>query len=259
MPDRPVPLTGDPCWIELASSDTAASRAFYEALLGWTSEEAGPEYGGYVSFIHDGEQAAGCMVNTPEMNAPDAWLLYLATADVKATADAATAAGGQILVEPMDVMDLGSMAVLTDPDGAVVGAWQPGTHLGFGPIGSPGAPAWTELHTRDYDTVVGFYRDVFKWDTHTMSDTPELRYTTLGEDDDAKAGIMDSTTFLPEGVPAHWAVYFGVDDVDASVAQAVDLGATIVIPANDTPYGRLVQLTDTTGAMFRLLQPLPPE
>lgn len=257
MADLPMPRTGDPCWIELASSDTAASRRFYEALLGWTSEEAGPEYGGYIQFLHDGVTAAGCMVNTPEMNSPDVWLLYLATTDVKATADAAKAAGGQVLVEPMDVMEMGSMAVLTDSGGAVVGAWQPGTHRGFGPIGSPSAPAWTELHTRDYDEVVGFYRDVFKWDAHTMSDTPEFRYTTLGTDDDAKAGIMDSTTFLPEGVPAYWAVYFGVDDADASVEQAVELGATVAVPAEDTPYGRIAQLTDPTGAMFRLLQPLP--
>lgn len=258
MPDRPLPLTGDPCWIELASSDTAASRAFYEAILGWTSEEAGPEYGGYVSFLHDGEQAAGCMVKPPDMDAPDTWLLYLATTDVKATADAATAAGGQILVEPMDVMDLGAMAVLTDSGGAVVGAWQPGTHRGFGPIGSPGAPSWTELLTRDYDKAVGFYRDVFKWDAHTMSDTPEFRYTTLGLDDDAKAGIMDATAFLPEGVPAHWGVYFEVEDVDASVAQSVELGATVDIAAADSPYGRIAQLTDPTGALFRLRQP-PPE
>ena len=70
------------------------------------------------------------------------------------------------------------------------------------------------------------------------SDTPEFRYTTLGEGDEQLAGIMDASAFLPEGVPAHWSVYFGVDDADAALAKIVDLGGSIVMAAEDTPYGR---------------------
>jgi predicted enzyme related to lactoylglutathione lyase len=66
---------------------------------------------------------------------------------------------------------------------------------------------------------------------------------------------MDASAFLPEGVPSHWAVYFGTANTDASVAQAVQLGATVVQAAEDTPYGRLASLTDPTGAMFKLHQP----
>ena len=77
------------------------------------------------------------------------------------------------------------MAVVTDPGGAAIGMWQPGLHKGFGIFDEPGTPSWFELHTRDYDASVQFYRDVFKWDTHAVSDTPEFRYTTLGEGDGA--------------------------------------------------------------------------
>ena len=94
------------------------------------------------------------------------------------------------------------MAVITDAGGAAIGMWQPGTHKGMGIVGDPGSPSWFELHTRDYDASVQFYKDVFGWDARTMSDTPEFRYTTLGEGEAALAGIMDSTGFLPEGVPA---------------------------------------------------------
>jgi len=116
---------------------------------------------------------------------------------------------------------------------------KPGLHKGFGVLGEPGTPNWFELHTRDYDASVQFYRDVFKWDTHVASDAPELRYTTLGEGDDQLAGIMDASAFLPEGVPAHWSIYFGVDDADAALAQIVDLGGSVVMGAEDTPYGRV--------------------
>ncbi|MCU1451011.1 MAG: putative hydroxylase, partial [Acidimicrobiales bacterium] len=81
----------------------------------------------------------------------------------------------------------------------------------------------------------------------------EFRYTTLGEGADAMAGIMDATGFLPDGVPAHWSVYFGAEDTDKTLAQVVDLGGSVVRPAEDTPYGRLAQAADPTGALFKLV------
>ena len=182
---------------------------------------------------------AGCMRNDGQSGSPDVWSVYLATDDAKATVDAAAANGGQVIVPAMDVMELGTMAVVTDAGQAAIGIWQPGLHKGFGILGEPGTPTWFELHTRDYDASVQFYRDVFKWDTHVASDTPEFRYTTLGEGDGQLAGIMDASAFLPDGVPAHWSIYFGVDDTDAALAKIVDLGGSIVQPAEDTPYGRL--------------------
>jgi uncharacterized protein len=179
--------------------------------------------------------------------------VYLATDDAEATVAAATAPGGAVIVPAMDVMALGRMAVVIDAGQAAIGMWQPGEHKGFGVFAEPGTPTWFELHTRDYDASVAFYRDVFGWDAHAMSDTPEFRYTTLGRDDDALAGIMDASGFLPAGVPAHWSVYFGVEDTDAALAQAVDLGGAIVMGAEDTPYGRLATAADPTGALFKLV------
>ncbi|MGH9004030.1 MAG: VOC family protein, partial [Acidimicrobiia bacterium] len=153
----------------------------------------------------------------------------------------------------MDVGELGTMAVVIDAGQAAVGIWQPGLHKGFGLIDEPGTPAWFQLNSRDYDPSVAFYRTVFGWDTHVMSDTPEFRYTTLGEGDAALAGIMDATGFLPEGVPPHWSVIFRVDDADAALAKVTELGGSIVKPAEDTPYGRLAQAADNTGAQFGIV------
>jgi predicted enzyme related to lactoylglutathione lyase len=154
----------------------------------------------------------------------------------------------------MDVSEQGTMALVTDAGGAAIGIWQPGLHRGFGVLAEPGTPAWFELLTRDYDVSVEFYRQVFGWDTHVASDAPELRYTTLGEGESQAAGIMDASAFLPDGVPAHWSIYFGVEDADAALAKIVELGGTIVQPAEDTPYGRLAQAADPTGALFKLIQ-----
>ena len=111
------------------------------------------------------------------------------------------------------------MAVVADPGQAAIGMWQPGLHRGFGVYDEPDTPGWFELHTRDYEKVVDFYRTAFGCDTHVMSDAPEFRYSTLNEGEDQDAGIMDAAAFLPDGVPAHWAVYFHVESTDAAVAR----------------------------------------
>ena len=255
MPQRDEAPIGAPCWIDLFTSDPDRSRSFYGELFGWTSEEAGEEYGGYINFSKDGLPVAGAMRNDGQSGTPDVWSVYLATEDAKATADAAAANGGQVLVPAMDVGEQGTMAVVTDAGGAAIGIWQPGLHRGFGIHGEPGTPTWFELFTRDYDASVEFYRQVFGWDTHVAGDTPEFRYTTLGEGESQLAGIMDASGFLPEGVPAHWSIYFGVEDADAALAKIVELGGSVVRPAEDTPYGRLAEAADPTGAHFKLIQP----
>jgi predicted enzyme related to lactoylglutathione lyase len=155
----------------------------------------------------------------------------------------------------MAVDDLGTMAFVSDPGGAAIGIWQPGQYPGFEKLGEAGTASWFELHTRDYETAVAFYRDVFRWHTRVMADTPEFRYTTLVNGEELLAGIMDVSAFLADGVPAHWSVYFGVDDTDAALARIVDLGGSIVTPAEDTPYGRLATAADPTGARFKLVAP----
>jgi predicted enzyme related to lactoylglutathione lyase len=100
---------------------------------------------------------------------------------------------------------------------------------------------------------VRFYAEVFGWDTHVMSDTPEFRYTTFGEGDRQLARILDARPFLPTGVPSHWSIYFAVDDTDAVLSEVVSLGGSVVAAAEDTPYGRLAAATDPTGALFKLV------
>jgi predicted enzyme related to lactoylglutathione lyase len=254
MPQADLTRQGAPCWVDLYTSDPDGAQHFYRELLGWTGQSAGEEYGGYINFSLGGAMVAGCMRNDGQSGTPDAWSVYLASDDAKATVDAAATRGSQVIVPAMEVMALGTMAVVTDPGGATIGIWQPGLHRGFGVVGEPGAPSWFELHTRSYDAVVPFYRDVFGWDTHAMSDASEFRYTTLGEGDSAAAGIMDATGFLPAGVPSTWTVYFAVANTDAALQKVVALGGTVVQPAQDTPYGRLASATDATGAAFSVMR-----
>lgn len=249
----PTLVVGAPCWIDLYSSDTDKATDFYGQLFGWTTESAGPEFGGYFTFLKDGKHVAGCMHNDGQEGYPDAWTVYLMTDDAGRTAAAAAAKGGRVLLEPMAVAENGVMAMVADPGQATIGVWQPGNQKGFDIRNEVGTAAWFELHTRDYEATVDFYRDVFAWDPHTAGDSPEFRYTTLGRDENALAGIMDATRFMPEGAPAAWSIYFEVDDTDATLEQVAGLGGKILRPAEDTPFGRLAQAADPTGTSFKLV------
>jgi len=255
MPKRDAAPIGAPTWNDLFTSDPDRAEAFYTELFGWKVDDPGPQYGGYKNFTRDDIPVAGFMRNDGQWGAPDAWTIYLSTADAQRTVDAAVAHGGSVVYGPMQVMELGTQGLITDPGGAAIGIWQPGQVQGFGILAEPNAPSWFELHTRSYDASVQFYRDVFAWDTHTAADEPGFRYTTLGEGENGLAGIMDAASFLPEGVPSHWSVYVQVEDADATIAQAQKLGGAVIQAAEDTPYGRLATVADPTGAVFKLQQP----
>jgi hypothetical protein len=257
MPTRETAPIGAPCWIDLQTSSAERSRDFYGRLFGWTADEPAEQFGGYFTFSRDGVPVAGCMPSQPGDAPTDFWSVYLSTDDAAKTLDAVAPAGGQVVVPAMAVGDLGTMAIVTDAGGAVVGLWQPNQFAGITVLGEPGAPSWFELLTRDYQAAIGFYREVFRWDTTAISDTPELRYTTLRDpgSDGWLAGIMDAAGFLPDGAPAAWSVYIGVDDADATLAKAAELGGSIVAAAQDTPYGRLATAADPAGAQFKLVAP----
>jgi predicted enzyme related to lactoylglutathione lyase len=243
-------VPGEPNWIELFTPDPDGARTFYGGLFGWTAVDSGS--GGYLTFERDGKPVAGCMENDGE--SPDSWHIYFETDDAAATVAMAKANGGEEVHGAMEVGDLGTMAVVTDPAGATVFVWQPKEMAGFATRAEDGAPAWFELLTSGYDAALPFYANVFGWDIHTMSDTAEFRYSTLGKDEHALAGIMDATAMLA-GQPSYWNVYLQVADTDAALVKAIELGGSELMAPNDTPYGRLASIADPTGVPFMVMGP----
>lgn len=252
MPARDTTPFGAPCWIDLMTSDVARGRDFYCALFGWTADEPNEEFGGYFNFRKDGVLVAGGMANPQQADLPDTWSVYLASPDATKATETAVANGGQVIVPPERIGDLGTMAVLTDPSGAGVGVWQPGEHKGFGVVAEDGAPCWFDLQAHEYAKSLDFYRAVFGVRTESVADTPEFRYTALTVDGDQVAGVMDAKLAGGEGC-SRWSIFFGVPDTDAALRRIVELGGAVVDEAEDTPYGRLASATDPTGALFRLV------
>ncbi len=245
-----TPSPGAPLWIDLFTSTPDESSAFYCALFGWEAQPGNPDFGGYLNFTKDGRKVAGMMTNHGD--GIDAWSIYLAVADSTSFAADAIDHGATVIVPPMEVGPLGTMAVLIDVGGASIGSWEPGEHRGFEVSGEPGAPSWFELHTRDYEPSVSFYRDIFGWNTEIVSDTDDFRYTVMQDGDVQRAGIMDASGFLPPEQSAAWSIYFSSADTAADLARIVELGGSVVADAEPTPWGVLATAADPSGLHFRL-------
>ena len=244
---------GTPCWIDLMSADAQQAAKFYTALFGWTAEVSDdPQYGGY-TIMSKGDATVAGLGQAPE-GAPFAnvWTTYLQTDDVDKTSTAATEAGGQVMMPAMKVGDQGAMAVLADPSGAAVGLWQPEQHRGFGRVGESGTPVWHELMSRNYEAALTFYTRLFGWTLTPLEDSGDFRYSTASLGGDPFGGVMDAATMLPDGVPSFWQVYIGVDDVDAAIAKAKELGGALLREPQDSPYGRMAGIADPFGAAFQL-------
>lgn len=248
---------GTPCWADAMFPDVEGAKSFYADVLGWTFGESASEFGNYTQAYSDGKAVAAVVPPMPgDDTAHAAWCLYLATPDAAATAQKAKDAGGTLLMEPMQVGDFGTMALVKDPDGAVFGVWQAGRHHGFEKKGEVGAYVWSEFFTREPDATDAFLRTVFPYGVQKVDDEHvDFALFSVGGKDDQVMGRMAMPEEVPRDVPAHVNVYFGVDDCDAAVKRAAERGATLRFGPMSTPFGRFATLTDPQGAAFSVLDP----
>jgi predicted enzyme related to lactoylglutathione lyase len=246
---------GTPSWVDLSTSDADASKAFYGALFGWSTTEPREEFGGYVNFLDDGKTVGGLN----PMGEQPFWSTYVSVDDAEATTAVAKEHGGSAIVEPMDVGDLGRMAVLVDPQGAVFGLWQPKEMRGAEKVNEANALCWNELHTPDIDAAKSFYGTVFGWRPEGM-DMGAMEYTIFNVGDRGIGGGMPIGSDAPADMPPHWLVWFAVADRDATVAKARELGASVMLEAMDAPgVGKMAVLGDPQGAAFGVITPEMPE
>jgi predicted enzyme related to lactoylglutathione lyase len=259
---EPFP-SGSFCWVDLATSDPAAALSFYGALFGWQATGPSADRLPYWMLSKDGRQVGGLFALAPETPRDGAsaprWQSYIAVADADAAAARAVELGGRVLMPPTAAGDAGRMVYVQDPGGAMVALWQARTRPGAQLVNALGAPCWHELHSRDLDATLAFYEGLCGWRHRVSGSVPGGEYELFVDSAGRPcAGIMPSGSGWAAqcgSVVPHWAVYFGVDDCDATVAQAHDLGARLASPVTDLPrIGRFAGLTDPQGATFWVIR-----
>ena len=253
MADTMASVASKPIWVDLSSSDPAASRDFYRSLFGWEVEVSpDPQYGGYSVAKLGGKDVAGI---GPKMmpEAPTAWMVYIGTNDADDLTKKVVAAGGNVIAPPMTVGDQGRMVVYQDPSGAFISAWQPISMAGFAE-GAPNTFGWAELNARGIDKAVPFYDAIFGWATKVSpmgeGGPPYTEFLLGGE---SIAGGMEMNPMVPAAVPSYWMAYFAVADLDGAFKHAIQAGATEMMPPTAFGGGRFAILSDPQGAAFGLL------
>lgn len=255
MADVATTTRNKPTWVDLAAKDPAAARDFYSKVFGWDIEvNPDPQYGGYGRAKAGGKDAAGIGgVMSPD--APSAWSVYIGTDDIEALSKQVVDAGGKVVAPAFDIGDQGKMAVFQDPAGAFISAWQAARMGGFQATGR-NAFGWAEVNARGVEKVLPFYEQVFGW-TLKPSGSPDQPYTEFQVDGESFGGAAEMNPMVPPQVPSYWLAYFTVDDVDATHAKAVELGATEQLAPLDFPGGRMSVVSDPQGASFGLLSLAP--
>ena len=250
---------GEFSWIELNTTDATEAKRFYAELLGWTFEDrpAGP--GMTYSVLKLGDRLVGGMFEMPEemaAAAPSHWASFITVADVDATAKKVRESGGKLIDEPFDVMDVGRVAAVEDPTGAMFRLWTAKKRIGADVQNEIGSLCWNELYTRDVEAARRFYTNVIGWQTDAADMGPMGTYTLLKLPGEKKnlGGMMPMPPGM-QGVPPHWLVYIEVEDCDASTKRAESLGGTTLMAPIDIPNtGRFSVVADPTGAAFALYE-----
>lgn len=253
---------GTPCWVDIQCADLGASQAFYADLLGWEYEAGeGEDAPAYPLATFEGDLVAGLMP-AGEDGGPQMWSTHISVADAEETAAKVTAAGGQVLAPPFAISGLGRAAVCADPDGAVFELWEPAGFAGAERVNGPDALTWNELGTRDVEGAKAFYGAVFGWTAveqkiqrNDGGPGPDvyIEWTLDGKD---VGGMMDISGLLPDEVPAHWLVYFGVSDTDAAVEKVRAASGDVRFGPVDIPAGRFAVLREPNAdpGVFAVIQ-----
>ncbi|MFF4116723.1 VOC family protein [Streptomyces sp. NPDC001714] len=243
---------GTPCWADAMFSDLEGAKSFYGEVLGWTFGESSSEYGNYTQAYANGKAVAAVVPPMPGQEGQSQWCLYLASPDAAATAARIRANGGEVLMEPMQVGEFGTMCLAREPSGAVFGIWQGGVHEGFEATAVPGAYCWAEFFTREPEQTDPFLAAVFPYMVRQIEDS-NVDFRTFHLREQPVLGRMRMTDDFPPEVPSYVNVYFAVADCDEAVAKATKLGAALRFGPMTSPFGRMAALTDPQGANFSVI------
>ena len=236
-------------WHEQVSDDPGQAQSFYTQLFGWGTEVFKSGEMDY-TMISSGGSTHGGFGKAMDGAPPPHWLSHVAVENLDETIEKAKSAGGKVAAGPFDMEDVGRMAILVDPQGAYISAYQ--SHEEGS--GAAGVFVWDELGTTDADGAQRFYEAVFGWTTKDMGEDFG-GYRILQRGEEQVAGLMKNPD---PSIPAMWTPYVGVEDTDATCKKATELGAQVIVEPMDVPtVGRFAILKDPQGAVFGIIKGEP--
>jgi len=245
------------CWFELATTDQNAAKKFYTSLFGWSVDDSPIGPGDFYSmFKLDGRNAGAAYTMRKEQRAqgvPPHWMLYISVPNADEAVTKAAHLGGTVLAPAFDVVDIGRMAVIQDPTGAIFSLWEPKKHHGVGIGGVDNTVCWADLSTPDPERVGKFYSGLFGWElTKDPKDPSGYLHIKNGEH---FIGGIPPAEHRDKHIPPHWLLYFQVADAKAATEKATQLGGKVLMPLMTMEkVGTWSIVADPQGAVFALFK-----
>ena len=245
-------------WTDLQTADAAAAAEFYGRVLGWSYEEVplGPTPAEVYRTAHiGGAKLAGMgefQSDMPEAARQPRWNNYVYVPDVDAVVASAARLGATVAMEAIEVLDQGRMAVIVDPAGAALNLWQPRAHTGADEVNQPSTYSWVELVTSDVDGSKRFYGELLGWGWE-LQDVAGVDYWMATLDGRRFAGLMHKPVEMGDA-PSMWLTYFGVADLDATLAEMRAAGGRVVTKPMQMGPGLGAGIVDPQGAYVLVIQ-----
>lgn len=242
-------------WYELATSDVEGAKKFYGDVIGWGTDRFGGPEGDYTIW-KAGAQGIGGAMTLPEearkAGAPPRWVGYVYVDDVDAIVAKAKSLGGHEVVPPTDLPDVGRIAMVSDPQGAVIAMIKPnGPEAPWLDEVPDGHVSWNELLAGEQEAALHFYAELFGWQKEQAVPMPNGIYQLYGKHGHTLGGMMTRPTGYP--APPHWLYYVKVADLDAAIERVRKSGGKVMMGPMEVPGGsRIAQCTDPQGAAFAL-------
>jgi predicted enzyme related to lactoylglutathione lyase len=248
-------------WGDLVTSDVAAAADFYGKVFGWTFET----YGGkddrdtYTLALADGLPIGGMVYDQRARKGGTLsarWIGLISSPDLQAATAAVTAAGGQVVYQPVMLGERGETAVYRDPEGVVFGLVKSknGDPADF--AGELNEWYWIDLWTSDVEKAAQFYRSVVGYETVPVADDGFRSGVRLVSGGYARAGIMAKRS--PE-TSATWLPYIRVADIESSLQKTRAAGGKVLLPPVVMDLATVAIIADPTGAPVGIVQLSTPE
>jgi predicted enzyme related to lactoylglutathione lyase len=181
------------------------------------------------------------------------WVVLMSVEDIDAAIQHVEAADGKVFSPPVDLADRGRMAVVSDPQGALLSLLET---RGGDPLDSAeadiGGFLWNELWTSDVEAASRFYQGLANFqakDRAVKLEAGDASYRLMKVDGVARVGILPNP--VPGLIPV-WTTYIRVADaaeLEAIVARVEDLGGSLLLAPQDRAIGgRVALIADPSGA-----------
>ena len=252
MGERANHAPGTFSWADLSTTDQEDAKRFYSGLFGWEADDRPVGDGVVYSMMEVGDRDVAAISPQPqqqrEAGVPPVWNNYITVESADSAADRASKLGATVHAPPFDVMDVGRMAVIQDPQGAFFMVWEPRSNIGAQLVNAPGALCWNELASPDPPVSADFYGSLFGWTFNEFEGSP-MPYLIVMNGERSNGGIRE---LGDEPAPPHWMPYFGVEGIESGLARAGELGGTVLSGPVDIGMAKIGVIRDPQGAVFAI-------